>query len=178
MPCCSLCCWVRSCLVIYPSLPPIGVVEAVSLVITPPNASGSKAQMVTLRGGIRATSLVARHTWRSFGPSFLPVRGFCSGLACLLLELAEVTSYSYLLWHHLPFCVYKLRVQQWEVWLLLSSLLVLTHAINLLIFSSDATFFHAGCLCWGILCFWPTSLYFPPQPMALQGPPNHLPMSF
>lgn len=58
MPHCSLCYWVCSYLVAYPSFPPIGVVGAVSPVITSLGASGSKAQMVAPCGGVRTKLLV------------------------------------------------------------------------------------------------------------------------
>lgn len=90
MPCCSLCSWVRSYHVVYPSFPPVGVIETVSPVLTSPNTSGSKAQMVVPWGEVRVTFLVARCFWRSLGLSclLLEIARDRLGLACMLLEIA------------------------------------------------------------------------------------------
>ena len=77
---------------VYPSFPLIGVVGTVSLVITFPGASGSKAQMVAPCGGAGATKPVTLdvtchswrllQSWRSFTPAPMEVTGlglFCRG---------------------------------------------------------------------------------------------------
>lgn len=67
MLCCSLCCWVCFYLVFYLSFSPFGVVWAFSPVITPLNASGFKAQMAALQGGVADMVPVTKCFWRSLG---------------------------------------------------------------------------------------------------------------
>lgn len=70
MLCCLLCCSVFY-LFAYSSFPPIHVVESVSLVITLPKVSGSKAEMVTPWGEVGTTVLLALCSRRWLGSSYM-----------------------------------------------------------------------------------------------------------